>query len=67
MNKLKLWLLAFVKPLVLAHVQDLGMLAPQLSRVLQNKAFLPQAQSDALAVDLIAVVETELVILINKL
>lgn len=67
MNKLKAMLLGFVKPLVLAHVQDLGLLAPMLSKVIVDKAHLPQDQADNLAKDLVMVVETELVVLINKI
>lgn len=67
MNKLKSMLLTFVKPLVLAHVNDLGMLAPLLAKVIVDKTHAPQDQADALAKDLVQVVENELVVLINKL
>ncbi len=67
MDKLKAMLLNFVKPLVLAHVNDLGLLAPLLSKVIVDKAHLPQDQADALSKDLVAVVESELVVLINKI
>lgn len=67
MDKLKAMLLNFVKPLVLAHVQDLGLLAPILSKVIVDKTHAPQDQADALAADLVKVVEGELVVLINKI
>ena len=67
MDKLKALLLNFVKPLILAHVSDLSMLAPLLAGVLVNKAKLDPTQSQALALDLVAVIETELVTLINKI
>ncbi len=67
MNKIKAMLLGFVKPLVLAHIQDLSMLAPLLAGVLVNKAKLDPTQSNALALDLVAVIETELAALINKI
>lgn len=66
-QKIKEMLLKFVKPLVLAHVQDLGMLAPMLSKVLVDKTHMSQAQADALAVDLVGVVESELTVLLNKI
>lgn len=67
MNKVKALLLQFVKPLVLAHVGDLGMLAPLLAKVIVDKTHAPQDQADALAKDLVSVVEGELVVLINKI
>lgn len=67
MEKLKSLLLQFVKPLVLAHIQDLSMLAPMFAGVLVNKAKLSQDQATMLANDLVAVVETELTNLVNKL
>jgi hypothetical protein len=67
LNKIKGVLLGFVKPLVLAHVSDLGLLAPMLSKVLVEKGNIPQVQADALAGDLVAVVETEVTTLINKI
>lgn len=67
MDKLKSMLLGFVKPLVLAHLSDLSMLTPLLASVLVDKAKLDPTQSTALAGDLIAVIETELANLINKL
>ena len=67
MDKLNSMLLGFVKPLILAHVSDLSMLTPLLAATLVNKAKLDPTQSTALAGDLVAVVETELVALINKL
>ncbi len=67
MDKLKSLLLKFVKPLVLAHVKDMDMLAPMLAKVIVDKTHAPQDQADALAKDLVAVVEGELVVLVNKL
>ncbi len=67
MNKLKSLLLSFVKPLVLAHLADLEKLAPALAKVIVDKTHAPQDQADALALDLVKVVEGELVVLINKL
>lgn len=67
MDKIKGFLLSFLKPLVLAHLADLGMLAPMLSKVLVEKGNLPQTQADALSTDLVTVVETELAMLINKI
>jgi hypothetical protein len=67
MNKLKGLLLNFVKPLVLAHVSELSLLAPLLSKVLVEKSHMSQEQADALAKDLVLVVEGELVVLINKI
>jgi len=67
MNKIKAMLLGFLKPLVLAHVSDLSMLAPMLSKVLVDKASIPQDKADALAKDLVDVVEGEFVVLINKI
>lgn len=67
LNKIKALLLPLVKSLVLAHVADLGLLAPMLSKVLVEKGHLPQDQADALAGDLVTVVETEVTTLINKI
>lgn len=67
MNKIKSLLLTFVKPLVLAHVADLALLVPMLSKVIVDKTHAPKDQADALASDLVAVVEGELVVLINKI
>lgn len=67
MNKVKALLLGFVKPLVLAHVKDLGLLAPMLAKVLVDKSHMSQDQATALSLDLVAVVEGELVVLINKI
>lgn len=67
MNKIKALLLGFVKPLILAHVNDLSMLVPMLSKELQDKAKLTPASADPLAVDLVNMLEAELVKLINKL
>lgn len=67
MDKIKGLLLGFVKPLVLAHIADLGQLAPLLSGVIVKKTNLPQDQANALAADLVNVVEAELVVLINKI
>ncbi len=67
MDKLKGMLLNFVKPLVLAHISDLGMLSPLLAKVVVDKLHIPQDQANALAADLVAVVEGELVVLINKI
>lgn len=67
MDKLKAMLLGFVKPLVLAHVSDLGMLAPLLSKVIVDKSHLDQTMADALSKDLVSVIETELTVLINKI
>ncbi len=67
MDKIKSLLLQFVKPLVLAHIADLAMLSPMLSKVLVDKSHMSQDQADMLAKDLVMVVETELTVLINKL
>jgi hypothetical protein len=67
MNKMKSLLLSFVKPLVLAHLSDLGILAPMLSKVIVDKTHAPQEQADSLAKALVAVVENELALLVNKL
>lgn len=67
MNKLKAMLLGFVKPLVLAHVKDLSMLVPMLSKELQDKAKLTPASADPLAVDLVNMLQAEIVKLINKI
>ncbi len=67
MSKLKAMLLQFVKPLVLAHISDLALLSPMLSKVLVEKSHMSQEQADLLAKDLVAVVEGELVVLINKI
>lgn len=67
MNKIKSMLLGFVKPLVLAHIADLGMLVPMLSKVLQDKSHMTPEQANALALDLVSVVETELTLLVNKI
>ena len=67
MNKIKEMLLKFVKPLVLAHLADLGMLMPHLAKVLVEKSHMSQEQADALAKDLLSVIETELRIMIEKL
>ncbi len=53
MHKLKSMLVGFVKPLILAHVADLGMLAPLLSGVLVNKARMDKSFADPLAMDLV--------------
>jgi hypothetical protein len=66
MDKLKALLLKFVKPLVLAHIADLSMLAPMLAKVLVDKSHMSQDQANALAMDLVGVIETELTVLINK-
>lgn len=67
MSKLKLMLFNMVKPLVLSHLSDLGMLSPKLSQVIVDKSHLPQDQADALAAALVAAIETELAVLINKI
>ena len=67
MNKLKSMLLGFVKPLVLAHVTDLVILAPKLSEMLVVKTNLTKEQSDALAMDVITILQHEVTLLINKL
>ena len=67
MNKLKSLVLGFVKPLVLAHVADLAILAPKLSEILVVKTNLTKEQSDALAVDLVTILQHEVTILVNKL
>ncbi len=67
MDKLKSMLLGFVKPLVLAHIADLSMLSPLLAKVLMDKTHMSQDQSNALAMELVGVIETELTVLINKL
>lgn len=67
MDKIKGMLLGLVKPLILAHVQDLSMLTPLLAGVLVNKAKLDPTQANALAGDLVAVIETEMTALINKI
>lgn len=67
MNKIKQLLVGFVKPLILAHVQDLDKLTPLLAKVLVEKSHMSQDQADSLAVDLIGVVETEIAVLINKI
>ncbi len=67
MNKIKALLLQFVKPLVLAHVKDLDMLAPLLSAKMVEKGHMTKEQADALSLDLAKVVEAELLVLINKL
>lgn len=67
MDKLKAMLLGFVKPLILAHVKDLSMLAPALVGVIVGKTNLSQDQANALAAALIDVVETELQVLVNKI
>ena len=67
MNKIKALLVSFVKPLILAHVADLSMLAPLLSGVLVNKAKLDKSMADPLAMDLVQVIEAELTKLINAL
>ena len=67
MDKIKGLLLKFVKPLVLAHIADLGMLSPMVAKTLMDKSHMSQEQADALAKDLVGVIETELTILVNKL
>lgn len=67
MNKLKGLLLQFVKPLVLAHVKDMDMLVPLLSKVIVDKTHAAPDQAEALAKDLVSVVEGELVVLISKI
>lgn len=67
MNKIKSMLLTFVKPLVLAHIADLSLLSPMLSKVIMGKISIPQADADALAGELVNVIETEITTLINKL
>lgn len=67
MDKLKALLLNFVKPLVVAHIKDLSMLTPLLSKVLQDKAKLSQTAADPLAMDLVIVIEEEIQTLINKI
>lgn len=67
MNKLKVLLLNFVKPLVLAHVSDLDLMAPLLSNKMMEKGHMTKEQADALSLDLVKVVEAELVVLINKI
>ncbi len=67
MNKLKAMLLGFVKPLILAHVSDLSVLAPLLSGVLADKAHMDKTLADPLAMDLVQVVEAELTKLVTNL
>ena len=67
LNKIKGMLITFVKPLLLAHLTDLTMLAPALSKVMMDKSHMDKMQADALAMDLIVVIEKELEVLINKI
>jgi len=67
MSKFKLWLFGLAKPLILSHVKDLGAFAPRLAAVIVSKTNLTQTQADNLSAALIDVVESELVILINKI
>lgn len=67
LDKLKKMLVTFVKPLMLAHLKDMTMLQPMLSKVLMDKSHMDQVTADALALDLIVVIEKELEALINKI
>lgn len=67
MNKLKSIVLSFVKPLVLAHVNDMDQLEPMLADIIVKKTNLTPDQATALAVNLVDVVKHEVVILVNKL
>lgn len=67
LEKLKGMLVSFVKPLLLAHLKDLTMLAPMLAKVLVDKSHMSQEQANALALNLVDVIETELAVLINKI
>ncbi len=60
-------LITFVKPLLLAHLKDLTLLSPALSKVMQDKSHMDALQADALSMDLIVVIEKELEVLINKI
>lgn len=67
MNKLKSMLLSFVKPLVLAHISKLDSLSPLLAKKMVEKSHMTQEQADSLAKDLLEVIETEVVVLVNKI
>lgn len=67
MNKLKELLLQFVKPLVLAHLADLDHLEPVLSAKIVEKSHLEKPQADALAKDLVDLLQIELAVLVNKI
>ncbi len=67
MNKVKSMLLSFVKPLVLKNLEKLDMLEPVLSKVIVDKTHVTQDQANALAKDLVDVLQVELAILINKI
>lgn len=67
MGKIKALILGFVKPLILAHVADLSQLAPMLSATVVAKTNLTKDQADALSKDLIDVVESEIIVLVNKM
>lgn len=67
MNKIKSLFLGFLKPLVLAHVSDLSALAPVLAGVITSKTNLSPADAQALSIELVNVIETEVTALINKI
>ena len=67
MNKLKSMLIGFVKPLILAHINDLSFLTPLLSGVLVDKAKMDVSLATPLAADMVNVIEAELTKLINAL
>ncbi len=67
MNKLKSMLLPLVKPLVLKHLEQLDMLEPVLSKVIVDRTHVEKDKADALAKDLVDVLQVELAVLVNKL
>lgn len=67
LTKLKSLFLKFVKPLLLDHLKDLHLLDPKLSQLIQDKTHASKVEADALAGDLVTLVEKELAVLINKI
>lgn len=67
MDKIKGFLMQFIKPLILGHLQDLSLLTPLFVGVLMSKLNMPQDQAATVAGVLVDVTEKELATLINKL
>lgn len=68
LNKIKGLLIGLLKSQVTKNLDLLDTLAaPELSKLLVEKAKLPKDQSDALAKDITAIVKTQITVLLGKI
>lgn len=66
-DKIKGLLLQFVKPLILKNLEKLDMLEPVISAKIVEKSHVEKPTADALAKDLVDVLQVELKVLIEKI